>query len=98
MKAVRRDDIPLDGGNVTELAVGMNHVCVLKENGDAYCWGRNNERQCSVDPIDYGYVITTPLKVNLTNITDIAAGYAFTCVVDVIHRMYCFGASKNNNK
>ncbi|MCP4351533.1 MAG: hypothetical protein GY795_39205 [Desulfobacterales bacterium] len=31
-----------------KIAVGVNHICVIKKNGSVFCWGRNDEGQTDI--------------------------------------------------
>jgi alpha-tubulin suppressor-like RCC1 family protein len=81
--------------NITDVALGLHHVCALDSAGSVYCWGRN----------DYGQIgdnttvaKNTPIQVlgvgavgNLSGITDITAGYLHTCALNSSGNVFCWG-------
>lgn len=86
-------NVPLNGMNVTQIAVGGSHTCALIANGDLYCWGRNSSGQL-------GTGNTTDLHMydNLLGpITNgpwlhVSAGSAHTCAVRTGNQIYCWGS------
>ena len=78
------------------LSVGSSHACYVA-NGLLYCWGSNSQGQLGRDPNDLGDPVTrsaVPLVVpGLTNVTAVAAGGNYTCVLKSDTTVHCFGES-----
>ena len=66
-----------EGASFTQLAVGRDHVCGLKADGAAICWGRNDEGQLDV-PDD-------------TRFRQLTAGLGFTCGLRLDGALACWG-------
>ncbi len=47
--------------DVTDLALGKNHSCLQRKDGEVYCWGNNDAGQVTGNPGD-GAVISQPTK------------------------------------
>lgn len=73
------------------IALGESHACFVHANGELYCWGLNDMGQLGRDPNVVPFS-ATPLLVPLpTRAVSVATGLDFTCVVDEIGDIYCFG-------
>lgn len=73
-------DVPKElknGEGVTDLAVGKEHACVIK-NGKVICWGDNESAQCNVPEH-----IKTPKQIS--------AGVINTCVITDVGSIECWG-------
>ncbi|MEQ9501545.1 MAG: hypothetical protein RIT81_32040 [Deltaproteobacteria bacterium] len=82
-------------GPVTDLAVGRNFTCAIREtNRDVVCWGANLGGQSGV-PGDDRYL--APIPVTLPNAArDISAGDDHACaVLDPDGEVYCWGTQLN---
>ena len=48
--------------DVIDLALGKNHSCLQRKNGEVYCWGNNDARQVTGSSGD-GDVVSQPTKI-----------------------------------
>lgn len=83
---------------VTKLAVGGYHTCVLVENGNVLCWGRNKYGQLGNKMYSGTETnINFPLSVNLSGkkAINISSGWGFSCAVLEDHSIKCWGTNKN---
>ena len=80
--------VPGMGEGVSHVDVGDNHVCAVKA-GDVYCWGRNEEHQCSAAADAY----VKPSKVEglPTGALEVAAGATFSCARFGDQSVWCWG-------
>ena len=67
----------------TSVSTGKDHTCALLPDGEAYCWGPNNDDGHLDIPSD-------------TRFLRISAGHRFTCGIRVDHGITCWG--NNNHK
>ncbi len=78
---------------VAKVSAGKGHTCVLKANGQVWCWGRNWSGQVgdgTTTERTSGVQITWPVQPTPV-ITDLACGEEFTCVVTADGGAWCFG-------
>jgi alpha-tubulin suppressor-like RCC1 family protein len=77
---------------VTQLALGSRHACVLTSAGTVYCWGENAIGQLGQG--DNGFTgAGEPVQVpGLTGVTQVAAGAAHTCALMGDGTIQCWGA------
>ncbi len=78
----------------TSFAQSDNNTCAIGDNGQAYCWGQNNNGQLGdgtqidnpepVNPI--------PLPAGVTSFTQITVGFGTTCAIGNNGLAYCWGA------
>ena len=87
--------------NVSQLAVGYDHTCVLFENGRIKCWGRNGFGQ-----LGYGHtanfgrsILTLPERLPFVDVggrsVKIAASGFHTCAVLENGSLKCWGYNSN---
>ena len=79
-------DVPLQvqglpHGNVTDLQLGQDASCAVINASSVWCWGNNNYGQLGDGTTTNRY---TPVKVKglSNNITQLAVGYAYSCVIE----------------
>ncbi|MCB0404806.1 MAG: hypothetical protein KDD51_08460 [Bdellovibrionales bacterium] len=73
----------------TRIAMGAQHTCAALENGEAYCWGRNDLGQLGDGSRKQRL---TPVKVSdLSEVKDVAAGNHQSCAVKNDGSLYCWG-------
>ena len=89
---------PLD--NVVQVALGREHTCALKSNGQVFCWGKNsvgelgdNSRNVKNRPVAVhaGKDITTPLEGAI----QISAGRRSSCALLSSGLLKCWGRVKS---
>jgi alpha-tubulin suppressor-like RCC1 family protein len=80
----------------TQLAVGTNHTCVTRTDGDVTCWGANNQGQLgdgTVTPSAPGYTaVAIPGEAPLDAIV---SGGEHLCVL-TMGQLSCWGRNTNN--
>jgi alpha-tubulin suppressor-like RCC1 family protein len=76
------------------ISAGVNHTCATTEWGTGKCWGINDSGQLG-DGYDAPLTSSSPVDVLIssigTGITQVAAGYAFTCGVTGTSAIACWG-------
>lgn len=73
-----------------KITVGLDHVCGLKDDGTAYCWGDNTNGQIGNN--DSGSDVLEPTQVaNITDFVDLSAGATHTCGLISTGQLYCWG-------
>lgn len=71
------------------LSAGTSHTCALKEDGRAYCWGRNTEGALGTGDTDHR---TAPAAVSTeVRFTSISAYENHTCGLSTEGAVYCWG-------
>ena len=65
-------------GPFTQLAAGLGHACALREDGGAFCQGRNHEYQANPPP---------------TKFVQIAAGRYHSCGITQARALECWGSA-----
>ena len=75
--------------DVTDIAVGGRHVCVVVESGDVMCWGNNSSGQLGDDTQDDRNI--PGAVAGLSGVTAIAAGYMHTCALVDTGAIKCWG-------
>ena len=75
--------------NVTDIALGGGHSCVMIVSGDVWCWGRNDYGQVGDGRAD-GSEQHIPTEV-ITNAMSIALGYHHSCAVLKGGKVMCWG-------
>ena len=92
--------LPTKTAAATQIAMALNHVCALLNDGTVWCWGNNfwgglgsgTSNGATVDPGES----STPLKVEgLPNpAIAIATGFEFTCALLSDHSVMCWGRNE----
>ncbi|MBX3275815.1 MAG: hypothetical protein KF729_36495 [Sandaracinaceae bacterium] len=72
-----------------QLAAGSEHVCLVAEAGDVWCWGSNRQGQLCAPTVEEH--ATRPTRTELANATSIALGDRHTCARDADGAVYCCG-------
>ena len=75
--------------NVTNIALGGGHSCVLTGSGDVWCWGRNDYGQVGNGRED-GSEQHVPTEV-ITDAVNIALGFHHSCAVLTDGKVKCWG-------
>src|SRR5690606_10918690 len=82
------------GGLSTKLALGANHSCVVRDNGQGRCWGRNDYGQLGIENINNigdGNEMPPAAVADIYPFTAIAAGERNTCGIDDVGGVRCWG-------
>ncbi|MBX3246420.1 MAG: hypothetical protein KF901_04485 [Myxococcales bacterium] len=88
--------------NITQIAVGYAHACALRNDGELWCWGRNDEGQVGdgldIDSAearcDSNTVVCTLAPTRVVGdlrFVQVAAGYKSTCGVTDDGDVFCWG-------
>lgn len=64
--------------NMVDVKAGSQHIVSLQRDGTVTCWGRNDDGQCNV-------------PINLSRVSQIAAGDGFTAAIDGDGFVRCWG-------
>jgi len=83
----------LKGKKVISVTCGVYHTCVIADDLNVYCWGYNGTQQLGTGD---NTNLLSPRKVNSetldnSEIVQIDAGSGFTCAVDSLGKLYCWG-------
>ncbi|MFM8529392.1 MAG: hypothetical protein ACKOD2_06910, partial [Ilumatobacteraceae bacterium] len=79
------------GVEFARFEIGLNRVCALSTNGDAYCWGDNYGGSFGDDTYNDSRLPRRVLVPGNESVIDIASGWYHTCIVTVTNASYCFG-------
>jgi alpha-tubulin suppressor-like RCC1 family protein len=93
-------DAPDDGGNppgaaLSGLAAGGAHTCGIDADRRLWCWGNNTEQQLSVAVDPAQPIRAQAVEVVVGGVTGwkkVAAGTNFTCAIDDLDELYCWGS------
>ncbi|NCU42135.1 MAG: hypothetical protein EOM19_05475, partial [Candidatus Moranbacteria bacterium] len=84
--------------DISQIANGNSHVCALKTDGTAYCWGENGSGRLGDNTTTQR---NTPVQVKgvgnigfLSNISQITAGNSNTCALKTDGTAYCWGTGQ----
>jgi len=73
---------------VDQVVVGQDHSCALAA-GEVYCWGEGGYGNLGQDnELDSDTALLVP---GLSGITQLSAGYNYTCALDGVGDMWCWG-------
>jgi len=90
---------PLSG--VSALAIGATHNCALFEDTTVQCWGTGSSGELgNGDTIDSSLPVTVKHKTgtgNLTGVTAITAGTAFSCALLSDTSVQCWGSGTSSD-
>jgi alpha-tubulin suppressor-like RCC1 family protein len=87
------------------VSVGADHTCGLKTNGNAYCWGNNQNGQLGISRFDTTCgsggaqfrCAPTPQQVQPgVKFASISAGDRHTCAITTTREAYCWGSNQQN--
>lgn len=80
-----------EGMSALKISAGGSHSCALLNNGDVYCWGKNDKKQIN-DSENYRF--TYPVKLSLgtdESVKSIQLGSEHTCVYFENNDYRCLG-------
>jgi len=80
------------GSNVIEISALMGHVCVMRSNGEALCWGNGWNGQLG-NGMPYERRSPVAVAAMADGIASIAAGYQHTCAVRRDNFLECWGGN-----
>ena len=81
---------------VVHVSMGTHHGCAVTEEGDVYCWGKNDYAQVRTPPSSGLAPERTPVKVTLpTRAVMVAANGDHTCAWAVDDQVYCWGRNES---
>jgi alpha-tubulin suppressor-like RCC1 family protein len=72
------------------VAVGGDHLCAIRSDGRAFCWGFGERGQLGSGKIE-GFLAAPVEVVGLPAATAISAGGEFTCALTAAGGVYCWG-------
>jgi alpha-tubulin suppressor-like RCC1 family protein len=83
----------LSGENFKRISSGFDHNCALNTDGEAFCFGNNNNGQLGLDGEFSSFI---PRRVESERIfTRIAAGSQFTCALQKQGKIFCWGSNQS---
>jgi alpha-tubulin suppressor-like RCC1 family protein len=96
---VQTSPVAVTGGHVfSSVRTGFNHTCALATNGDAYCWGSNDNGELGRDTLTGTCVgggtrcSNTPILVDGgLQFAQVSAGFVHSCGVTTSGAAYCWG-------
>ena len=81
--------------DVSQIAANSSHVCAVKTDGSAWCWGRNADSQLGNNSTTNN---STPIQVlgpegagKLADVSQITAGYTYSCAIKTDGSAWCWG-------
>jgi len=81
--------------NVTQVSTGGNHSCAVLTSTQVRCWGSNIEGGLGTgsgsSPVNAKPVVDQSGGGNLSNVRQVAAGFAHTCAVLIGGQVRCWG-------
>ncbi|TNE92450.1 MAG: hypothetical protein EP330_01990 [Deltaproteobacteria bacterium] len=87
------DRVTVFEDSVQQIVGGLNHVCVLLDDGSVHCWGDNSRGQLGRGAVGTPAIGPTPNAVpGLTDVLELAAGDDFTCAALPDASVRCWGA------
>jgi len=88
---------------ISDVSIGLGHICALLSTGEVKCWGRNVDGQLGdvsyvnkeypIYVCDSNYDCQDNNEYRLNNIKKIIAGYHHTCALNNFNEVYCWGAN-----
>jgi alpha-tubulin suppressor-like RCC1 family protein len=88
----------LAGKTLTHISVGVETTCAVDSADAAYCWGDNSNGQLgdgSTTDSSVPVAVDTSGALAGKTLTQIAAGWGATCVLDSTGAAYCWGLDAN---
>ncbi len=74
-----------------KVVTGDSHTCALSAAGEVSCWGDNYYGQLGDGQALPGADSALPVRMNLANVLNLAAGYNHNCAVLPKGTVYCWG-------
>ncbi len=82
--------------SIASIKAGMNHICAVDTNGEAYCWGDNYHGQFGNGTTSAAASINPPTKVSMpagVSFASIHPGTMSTCARTTTGTVYCWGGN-----
>jgi len=81
-----------NGASAIAISAGHEHTCAVLDNGDAYCWGDDNQGQLGSGS-ETG-IITLPSQVSSnSSYVSISSGAYFNCAITITGSVQCWGGN-----
>jgi len=78
------------GSDVAEISALMNHVCVLRSNGEVHCWGDGQNGQLG-NGMPYERRLPATVAAMAEGVVSIASGSQHTCAIRKDNALECWG-------
>ena len=75
---------------VTKIVAGYNHTCAVTTTGGVKCWGANSQGQLGNNSTANSALPTDVFGLS-SGVSDVSAGYDFTCVLTTVGGVRCWG-------
>ncbi len=74
----------------SQVYAGLNHICALKQTGEAYCWGKNYYGETGMN--EFYTVFDTPNLISSEiSFASLAAGNRLSCGIGKDGSLWCWG-------
>ncbi len=92
-KNTYKTDIQMTG-KIQDVSASWGTQCIIMENKDLYCWGRNTNGQLGIGTSGDNQYREEPTLVNsIHNVKQVATSDNHTCAVTEENKLYCWGAN-----
>jgi alpha-tubulin suppressor-like RCC1 family protein len=75
----------------SQISAGFQHSCALRNDGRAFCWGLNTMGELGTGAASAAQAQVGAPIVSGEAITQVEAGYRFTCALQASGKVICFG-------
>ena len=83
--------------NIMKVSTGQQHSCALTYGGNVYCWGNNDYGQLGLGAGKVGdRQKKARLVNNIDNAVDLILGANFSCVIDDLNNVKCWGDNSSH--
>ena len=79
----------------TKIMLGYGHTCSIDSLDNLKCWGWNHKGQLG-DGTNTQQTTPTTISLGMGSVyaTEVAIGYDYTCIIDSLHRVNCWGGNE----
>jgi len=90
--------------NISQIVVGYTHTCALLNDSTAVCWGEGRHGQLGnalsavVDSSDLSLSVLDNQGAAMAGITELDAGWGFTCALLADSTVQCFGSGAHGER
>ena len=81
---------------VTKIVAGYNHTCAVTTTGGVKCWGANGQGQLGNNSTANS-ALPTDVSGLSSGVSDVSAGYDFTCALTTVGGVMCWGNNTYGN-